>query len=191
MGSAPMRSPCARQGWPSSSRRWRSVACREPRRRRCSRVTLDTGESPRDVIEREGLAQVSDVAALGAEIEAVHGRVPRTGRGAASRKVSAERLPGRPGHEADGWTRRCPRRRARSCCAASRATAPDQRPMRRLRRAPRPVRGSSSCTRRHSSSCPTTISTARAGTGLRRCRARCPSTAKRRASARAPQRQAS
>ena len=38
--------------------------------------TLDSGESPRDVIAREGLAQVSDVEALGAEIEAVMAEFP-------------------------------------------------------------------------------------------------------------------
>jgi aspartyl-tRNA(Asn)/glutamyl-tRNA(Gln) amidotransferase subunit B len=39
-------------------------------------TVFETGESPRDVIEREGLAQVSDASAIGAEIEAVLGEHP-------------------------------------------------------------------------------------------------------------------
>jgi aspartyl-tRNA(Asn)/glutamyl-tRNA(Gln) amidotransferase subunit B len=39
-------------------------------------IVFETGESPRDVIEREGLAQVSDAGAIGAEIDAVLAAFP-------------------------------------------------------------------------------------------------------------------
>ena len=39
-------------------------------------TTFETGESPRTVIEREGLGQVSDAGAIGAAIDAVLGEHP-------------------------------------------------------------------------------------------------------------------
>ena len=101
-------SRCARGTGRAHRRGRRRAGCRPRTPRRCWRPCFASGESPRAVIEREGLGQVSDAGQIERGGRGGARRVPGAGRRVSGRQAADLRLPGRPGHEAH----RGPRRRA-------------------------------------------------------------------------------
>ncbi len=81
---------------------------------------FESGESPRAIIERRGLGQVSDAGRHRRRDRERAGRVRVAGRGVSVRKGSAVRIPGRTGDEANCWPcRRAPGERGASAQARS------------------------------------------------------------------------
>ena len=65
-----------RRAWPSSSVRSRRAGVSATNAKAVLATVFETGESPREVIARDGLGQVSDEGAIGAEIDAVIAEFP-------------------------------------------------------------------------------------------------------------------
>ena len=77
---------------------------------------FESGESPRAIIEAEGLGQVSDAGYIAEAVDRRHPRAPLAGRGVPRRQAADLRIPGGTGDEAD--------RRPRGCAPRQRGVAP-------------------------------------------------------------------